>query len=71
MTAALLQGGGFYMSGALSGQYWGNKNKKPSTTRVKSYYMETAGVLYITYILIAKSSKALIRQRLRQLVKSV
>lgn len=37
----------------------------------KPFDMETAGVLYITYLLIAKSSKALIRQRLRHLVKSV
>jgi len=35
MTAALIQGGGFYMFGAHLGQYWGNENKKPLTTRVK------------------------------------
>lgn len=31
------------MLGAKLGQYWGNKNKKPLTTRVKGYIVETAG----------------------------
>ena len=28
---------------ATVGQYWGNKNKKPTTTWVAGYIMETAG----------------------------
>ncbi len=34
----------FLCIGAKLGQYWGNKNKKPSTTRIESYIVETAGV---------------------------
>ncbi len=31
------------MLGAKLGQYWGNKNKKPTTTWVEGSNMETAG----------------------------
>ena len=33
----------FLCVGAFLGQYWGNKNKKPTTTVVAGYIMETAG----------------------------
>ncbi len=32
------------MLGAKPGQYWGNKNKKPTTTWVADSIVETAGV---------------------------
>ncbi len=35
--------GVFLLLGAKLGQYWGDKNKKPLTTRVKGYIVETAG----------------------------
>ena len=37
-------GGVFLCAGAYLGQYWGNKNKKPTTTWVAGLIMETAGV---------------------------